>query len=686
MSTGIRAKSKKILAMIIALMIFFTIFTVIPMTDIGVVYGAGETAKVTASSLNIRSGAGTEYKKIGSLKKGKTFTVTGTKKDKKGVKWYKLKYKSKTGYVSSKYVNIKKVTVTKVSNKKGTVKSGPLNVRKGPGTKYGKLGSMKKGRSFTITGKAKDSSGVWWYRLKYDGKTGYVSSKYVKTSSSSSSSSIKVTKINKKAKVNISSGTLTVRKGPGTKYTSIGSLKKGKTFTATGQAKDASGTLWYRLTYNKKTGYVSSKYVKLSNPSSGSSSDSSSGSPSSSSSGSVSNPGVTSQIGTITADDGLNVRTGAGTGYTRLTILPKGTAVTIIGSDKDKNGKVWYKYQYSSKQIGYICSDYVDVKTVTSDSDFESYMKSQKFPDSYKAGLRALHAAHPQWVFKAVNVGYSWSTALSAESVLGRNLVSASSPVSYRSTASGSYNSKTKTWTRFDGSWYAANETVVAYYMDPRNFLTEEGIYQFMTHTYDSKSQNVDTVAAVIKGSFMEKKNPGSGYSSFASLINAAGKATGVNPNVLAAMIIQEQSWSGSSLVSGTYSGYKGYYNFFNVGAYTTGSMNAVQRGLWYAKGSGTGATSYSRPWNTPYKSIKGGAQFYAQGYVSNNQDSYYSKKFNVYNGSGKVGTHQYMTNVAGAASEGSIVKRAYANNSNYPVTFEIPVYSSMPSTSCQLP
>ncbi len=682
MSTEMQTKSKKILTFITVLMMFFIIFAVIPMTDIGMVYGAGETAKVTASSLNVRSGAGTDYKMIGSMKKGKTFTVTGEKKDKKGVKWYKLKYNSRTGYVSSKYVDIKKITVTKASGKKGTVniKSGTLNVRRGPGAKYASIGSLKKGKSFSITGKAKDSSGVWWYRLKYNGKTGYVSSKYVKTSSSSSSSSIKVTKINKKAKVNISSGTLTVRKGPGTKYTSIGSLKKGKTFTATGQAKDASGTLWYRLTYNKKTGYVSSKYVKLSNSSSNSSSGSSS------SSGNGSNSGVTSQIGIITAGDGLNVRTGAGTGYSRLTILPKGTTVTIIGSDKDKNGKIWYKYKYSSDKTGYICSDYVTVKTITSDSEFEKYLSSQKFPESYKAGLRALHAEHPKWVFKAVNVGYSWSTALSAESVLGRNLVSASSPVSYRSTAAGSYNSKTKAWTRFDGSWYAANKTVIAYYMDPRNFLTEEGIYQFMTHTYDSKSQNANTVAAVIKGSFMEKKNPGGGYSSYASLINAVGKATGVNPNVLAAMIIQEQSWSGSSLVSGTYSGYKGYYNFFNVGAYTTGSMNAVQRGLWYAKGSGTGATSYSRPWNTPYKSIKGGAQFYAEGYVSNNQDSYYSKKFNVYNGSNKVGAHQYMTNVAGAASEGGIVKRAYTGNSNYPVTFEIPVYSSMPSTNCQLP
>ena len=253
----------------------------------------------------------------------------------------------------------------------------------------------------------------------------------------------------------------------------------------------------------------------------------------------------------------------------------------------------------------------------------------------------------------------SATSLFTLESVVGRNLVSSSAPTKHRSKEPGSYNSKTKTWTKFDGSWYSADSKVIAHYMDPRNFISESGIYQFMTHSYDKSSQDAKTVAAVIKGSFMEGKNPGGGYSSYQALINAAGKATGVNPNVLAAMIIQEQGWNGSSLVSGTYKGYKGYYNFYNIGAYTTSTMSAVQRGLWYAKGSGTGATSYSRPWNTPYKSIKGGAQYYAEGYVSKNQDSYYSKKFNVYNGLSNVGSHQYMTFVAAASSEGNIVKRA---------------------------
>lgn len=646
------------------------------------VYGAGETAEVTASSLNIRSGAGTGYKIIGSLKKGKTFTINGTKNDKSGTKWYKLKYKSQTGYVSSKYVNIKRATVTSVSNLNGKVNTSkdPLTVRSGPGAGYSKLGTMNKGKTFAINGKAQDSTGLWWYRLSFNGKSGYVSSKYIKTSSAASSNT---TVTNTKGIVNTKSDPLTVRSGPGVNYSSLGSIKKGTTIEISAKATSSDGNEWYKTTYNNKTGYVAASLVKLANESSN---DEKTPSSNEGNTSSTEQKAITFQMGTATSDSGLNVRTGAGMNYDILTVLPYGATFTITGSSKASNNKLWYKYDYSNSKSGYVCSDYVKVKTVTSENSFEAYMTSQGFPESYKASLRALHEEHPQWVFKAVKVGYSWSDALDKEGVVGRNLVSSSAPISHRSTAKGSYNSSTKKWTKFDGSWYAANTKVIAYYMDPRNFMNESGIYQFMTHSYDSKSQTADTVKAVIKGSFMQSRNPGGGYSSYDKLINDAGKATGVNPNVLAAMIIQEQGWNGSSLVSGTYSGYSGYYNFFNIGAYTTSSMNAIQRGLWYAKGSGTGATSYYRPWNTPYKSIKGGAKFYADSYVSNNQDSYYSKKFNVYNGLSNVGSHQYMTFVAAAASEGSIVKKAYANNSNYPVVFEIPVYNGMPASRCQLP
>lgn len=676
MSTQKNAQISRILTVLFAVIMFSTAFTVLSLQRDGYAYGTGETGQITASTLYVRSGPGTSYSKIGSMKKGKTFTVTGTGKDKSGVTWYKMKYGSKNGYVSSKYVYIKHPTVTAVSNTKGTVntKKDPLTVRSGPGASYRKLGSLAKSKTFTITGKATDSSGVTWYRLTYSGKTGYVSAAYVKTSSTSNSGNSGGTTVtpttNMKGTVNTKSDPLTVRSGAGANYSRLGTLAKGKTFDITGQASDSKGVVWYQLDYNSKKGYVSSRYVKATD---GSSDNNNNGDNSNS-------EDVTFQVGTvITSSSPLNVRSGAGSSYSLLGTLSKGSTVLVTGSANDKNGKVWYKYQFSSAKDGYICSDYVKLQTVTSDSSFESYMTAQGFPESYKSGLRVLHAMHPNWTFKALKVGVSWSQALNAETASPKtNLVSPSSPVRYRSTEPGAYNSSTKTWSTYDGGWYPASKTVVAYYMDPRNFLNDNDVYQFMTHSYDSSNQSASTVAAVVKGTFMETRKPGGSYSNYASLINAVGKASGVNPNVLAAMIVQEQGTKGtSSLISGTYSGYKGYYNFFNVGAFTTATHNKVEAGLIYAKNHG---------WNSVYNSIKGGADFYYRDYVSKKQNTYYLKKFNVNNGTSNLATHQYMTNVQGAAGEGSLVRKAFGSDSSSAVTFEIPVYNSMPSSICSLP
>ena len=256
MSTQRKSGSRRPAAIAVAVMMAAAVFAGLPATDFGKVYAAGETAVVATDVLNVRSGAGTNYSRIGALKEGRTFVVTGSAKDSSGVVWYQFSFGSRTGYVSSRYVNIKQPTVTPVSNTQGAVSDGPLRVRSGPGTGYSVLGSLATGKTFTVSGKAQDISGVWWYSFDYNGKTGYVSSQYVKTSSTSSS----VVEVEKTTGT-VNDGPLRVRTGPGTSYSVLGSLATGKSFTVTGKAQDSSGTWWYRLTYSGKTGYVSSAYV-----------------------------------------------------------------------------------------------------------------------------------------------------------------------------------------------------------------------------------------------------------------------------------------------------------------------------------------------------------------------------------------------------------------------------------------
>ncbi len=386
---------------------------------------------------------------------------------------------------------------------------------------------------------------------------------------------------------------------------------------------------------------------------------------------------------------------------------------------------------------------------------------------------------------------------MEAEGAVGTNLVSKASISSWKSTDYGAYDWNSGNWTGFDGaSWVAASKDIVAYYMDPRNFLNDTYVFQFLHHAYDSNAQTREGLTSLITGTFLEKtpdettsaqsvqetsgagntgtvnhntgtetsgnlqqgenygpgmnsgtsngspsgnvtgssgngsqgvslEGPGSAVSStisqrkmyttalpeveygpgmdasaitddntgasntspvptgqtYVDIIMKAASQTGVNPYVLGAMILQEQGTGKSGSISGKTAGYEGFYNFFNIGAFASGSMSAVTRGLWYASQSG----SYGRPWNSIEKSIIGGATYYGENFLKNGQDTFYLKKFNV-QGSTPY-KHQYMTNVEGAAGEGAKLARAYTDEmKKQALVFKIPVFNNMPEAACAKP
>ncbi len=57
---------------------------------------------VTADKLNVRSGAGTKYSSLGTLKKGDAVTIVGTSGG-----WHKIKFRGREGYVSADYIELK---------------------------------------------------------------------------------------------------------------------------------------------------------------------------------------------------------------------------------------------------------------------------------------------------------------------------------------------------------------------------------------------------------------------------------------------------------------------------------------------------------------------------------------------------------------------------------------------------
>lgn len=391
------------------------------------------------------------------------------------------------------------------------------------------------------------------------------------------------------------------------------------------------------------------------------------------------------QTGTV-ATTALNIRSGPGTSYRSMGLLSINKEINILDMVTGNDGKTWYYMEYNGIN-GYVAAEFIVVSSheeYETDAKFEAYLDTQGFPESYKPYLRTLHAKYPNWNFRAARTGLSWNDVLEREGKLGKSLVSSSAPSSWKSQAAGAYDPQTGKYTSFDsGGWAAASEKIIAYYLDPRNFINQIGIFQFLTHTYDAETQTSAGLAAVVSGTFLDAAFPETGFATYADALMEAGRTATVNPYVLASMILVEQGTSGTGkCISGTVSGYEGYYNYYNIGAYKTASMSAVTRGLWYASRSG----SYQRPWDGHFASMLGGALFYSENYVKQNKNTLYFKKWNVMNGLEDVGEGQYMTNVQGAESEAAALRKGYLSLLDSPMIFEIPIYSGMPDAACRKP
>ena len=391
------------------------------------------------------------------------------------------------------------------------------------------------------------------------------------------------------------------------------------------------------------------------------------------------------QTGTV-ATTALNIRSGPGTSYRSMGLLSINKEINILDTVTGNDGKTWYYMEYNGIN-GYVAAEFIVVSSheeYETDAKFEASLDAQGFPESYKPYLRTLHAKYPNWNFRAARTGLSWNDVLEREGKLGKSLVSSSAPSSWKSQAAGAYDPQTGKYTSFDsGGWAAASEKIIAYYLDPRNFINQIGIFQFLTHTYDAETQTSAGLAAVVSGTFLDAAFPETGFATYADALMEAGRTATVNPYVLASMILVEQGTSGTGkCISGTVSGYEGYYNYYNIGAYKTASMSAVTRGLWYASRSG----SYQRPWDGHFASLLGGALFYSENYVKQNKNTLYFKKWNVMNGLEDVGEGQYMTNVQGAESEAAALRKGYLSLLDSPMIFEIPIYSGMPDAACRKP
>lgn len=344
-----------------------------------------------------------------------------------------------------------------------------------------------------------------------------------------------------------------------------------------------------------------------------------------------------------------------------------------------------------STYYGYVCGDVLEKVEIT--DEMKTEFSNAGFPESYWDELAVLRKSHPNWSFVAIDTGLDFNTALDGEDSGSKSLIQSttSSSQGYLSTKEGNYDWDLDKFTVYDGStWYAANSKTIAYYMDPRNFLSDTYIFQFESIVYNEQLHTLEGVQTLLKNAYILK---------FSEYFMEAATLTGVNPLYLAALSLQEVGSNKSTAISGaqfTYNSktYSGLYNFYNIGA--TAGTTPVYRGLVFAgtiplKSDGTVNESilYNRIWDTEQKAIIGGAQFIQKSYMDYGQNTSYFKKWNVVANYQKAQekeyyknfTHQYMQNIQAPASEAQKTYKSYyeLDAMNLGFVFYIPVYQNMP-------
>ncbi|MCX0376881.1 SH3 domain-containing protein [Clostridium perfringens] len=304
-----------------------------------------------SSSLNVREGASTSSKVIGSLSGNTKVTIVGEEGD-----FYKIEYKGSHGYVAKEYIkdvtennnsNQGTQTPEKPSTPENTEKTGivnvssSLNVREGASTSSKVIGSLSGNTKVTIVGEEGE-----FYKIEYKGSHGYVAKEYIKdvTENNNSNQGTQTPEkpstpenTEKTGVVNVSSS-LNVREGASTSSKVIGSLSGNTKVTIVGEEG-----AFYKIEYKGSHGYVAKEYIKnikdevVTEPEK------------------PSNPENSKKTGVVTASKGLNVRKEANTSSQIIGILNSGESVEIIG---EENG--FYKITYKGQEA-YASKNYINI-------------------------------------------------------------------------------------------------------------------------------------------------------------------------------------------------------------------------------------------------------------------------------------------------------------------------------------
>ena len=257
--------------------------------------------------------------------------------------------------------------------------------------------------------------------------------------------------------------------------------------------------------------------------------------------------------------------------------LEKLTDSQVKAADYDKNGYV----------------DLEDARAiltyVTLGEGYGDNLNRAGFPASYVELLLDLHKKYPDWEFIPFKTGLNWEDAVMGEHTPhDKQLIEKNVDASLKCACSSC-----------DGviqeasSWVSASKEAIEYYLDPRNFLNEQYIFQFESTAYSGNHTKAG-VEAILDGTWMENSyityydalgnsknyvDANGKKVKYSDAIMQAAKDSGMSAYYLASKIVQEVGSSKASYAGGscgTNAPYNGIYNYYNIGAYT-GAVDGLE-------------------------------------------------------------------------------------------------------------
>lgn len=346
-------------------------------------YGIGF---ITGSRVRLRSEASTSSKIVDTTNKGEVVVVVSKQGD-----WYKVIYDLKEGYMHGDYLKVS--TSGNAELGYGKITGTNVNLRSGAGKSYSKVAQGDKGEKAYIVG-IQDG----WYKVIFGSKVCFIRSDYLEltevpyendasskspkffrggkstgtevsasalngstgSSSTSSSNSTSNSASNSSTSNTTSSNTSTSSSGVmyGIGFVTGSGLRLRSTASTSGKTLDSASKNevvvvvskqgdWYKVIYDLKEGYMHGDYLKVST-----------------------SENAELGYGKVTGS-AVNIRSGAGSSYSKVNQAKSGEKVYIIGINSG-----WYKVIFENT-IGYIRSDYVDLTEVPYEN--KSSSKSPKF-------------------------------------------------------------------------------------------------------------------------------------------------------------------------------------------------------------------------------------------------------------------------------------------------------------------